>query len=359
MTYANGAPSTDGGRWLLAKPTEPISLSAILTDGSANPFVWDVYGSGFFGRSDNVTLRLEAYPSYLPQANGAAGPYQIAAVSAETFPMRVRGNQIRVLDEAGLPVEGASVYRLGRQQAIANPVGPEGSSIGYTTDSEGYLQGFGQLRGSDNLVAVWPADVITTPFDATVYHLSAPANEDGLDFTSAHVGGVQTLTVSAANPLVLFDLDLSLAWDARNDGEFLQKLESGIEQASAVLYDVTDGQVALGEVRVYQEKEVWPDAHIVLYAANNIHPRATMGGIVKNWVADTMVDGRTIADAYVPGQIRMGPLWDPFNQSQSELSVDWWARSGPRVEPLSALSCPTTIWALTATSSRSPTAWAA
>ena len=47
MTYANGAPSPEDGRWLLAKPAEPISLSAILTDGSANPFVWDVYGSGF------------------------------------------------------------------------------------------------------------------------------------------------------------------------------------------------------------------------------------------------------------------------------------------------------------------------
>ncbi|MCB0133272.1 MAG: hypothetical protein KDD78_20555, partial [Caldilineaceae bacterium] len=45
-------------------------------------------------------------------------------------------------------------------------------------------------------------------------------------------------------------------------------------------------------------------------------------------IADTVFgpDGapRTIDDAYGAGQVRMGPLWDPFGLSQNELSTDWW-----------------------------------
>ena len=84
-------------------------------------------------------------------------------------------------------------------------------------------------------------------------------------------------------------------------------------------------------------------ADLVLYASNNIH-RAPMGGVVMDWVADTMISGQTIADAYMPGQIRMGPLWDPFGQSQSELSVNWW-RALAHELATTCSSCPTTIWA--------------
>ena len=93
--YAPGAPSAESQRWLPVELTEPISLPAVIADGSTHTLTWDVFGSGFFGRSDNVIVRMEAYPSYVPVAHGTAGPYQTAAVSAETFPMRVRGNQIR------------------------------------------------------------------------------------------------------------------------------------------------------------------------------------------------------------------------------------------------------------------------
>ena len=72
--------------------------------------------------------------------------------------------------------------------------------------------------------------------------------------------GTQELVVSAANPLVLFDLDVSLEWDARNDGTFLDDLNEAIKRASEILYHVSDGQMALGEVRIHQNKENWLNA---------------------------------------------------------------------------------------------------
>lgn len=121
---------------------------------------------------------------------------------------------------------------------------------------------------------------------------------------------------------MLFNLDVSLEWDARNDGPFLAQLEEALQRTSAVLYDVSDGQMALGAVRLHQNKEDWANADVVIYASSSIHPRASMGGVVITPTAEIGVSG-VISNAYLPGQIRMGPNWDPFGQSQVELSEDW------------------------------------
>jgi len=39
------------------------------------------------------------------------------------------------------------------------------------------------------------------------------------------LAGVQVLTVTAAHPLALFNLDVSLEWDARKDTAFLEQLK--------------------------------------------------------------------------------------------------------------------------------------
>ncbi|MCB0015996.1 MAG: hypothetical protein KDE34_28970, partial [Anaerolineales bacterium] len=61
---------------------------------------------------------------------------------------------------------------------------------------------------------------------------------------------------------------------------------------------------------------------MVLYATNSIHPRASIGGIVATPTDDQGTQG-PIPGAYLPGQVRLGPLWDPFGESQVELSTDW------------------------------------
>jgi len=96
----------------------------------------------------------------------------------------------------------------------------------------------------------------------TVYHTSGVPSRDGLDAFTVEDPGVQELVVSAQYPLILFDLTVSLEWDAREDTLFLDQLESDVRRASELLYDWTNGQAALGRVTVYHDKKYWQDAHV-------------------------------------------------------------------------------------------------
>jgi len=313
-----------GGLWLPAIPTTATLTTnlATLPPGqvgitNTHVFTWNLAAQNFFGQADNVVFRLQATPSL----QNTAGPYQRPfGAGAPTFPFRTHGNQVLVVDEGGLPVSGARVYRL--------PAGASGSAAPVTdaagralvTNPSGYLPGRGALTMGDELVALAP---ITATESYTLYTTSAAPTSTGLDKFTVEQPGVQMLTISADHPLLLFNLDLSLEWDARNDGAFLSELAFALEQTSAVLYDVTDGQAALGEVRVHQAKANWLSADIVMYAQNGIRPRATMGGIVSAMTDDVISATRVITNAYGPGQIRMGPNWDPFGQNLDELNQDW------------------------------------
>ncbi len=281
-------------------------------------FEWDTFASGFFGQSDNVVFRIEAFPGQAG-LNGAPGPYQRPFVSAQTFPFRVRGTQVQVLWNSQ-PVENAIVYRLpAGQSSGAQPIS-DSAGQPYLTDAFGYLQGRGEIQIGDQLVAMLP---ITTTESYALYNTSASPTEIGLAGHIVQNPGVQTLSISADNSLMLFNLDLSLEWDARNDGSFLENLDLAVQQASAVLYDVSNGQIALGEVRVHQAKENWIASDVVIYAQNGIRPRASMGGVSNQLINDVISPTLTITDAYGPGQVRMGPNWDPFGLSLIELDQDW------------------------------------
>ncbi len=189
------------------------------------------------------------------------------------------------------------------------------------TNSSGFLQGIGQLQVDDQIVALHQVDEKHRACDETseedcigkrvyrVYHTSAEPSERGLYEQLVDDRGVQKLVVSADNPLVLFDLDISLEWDARNDGTFMEDLEQAILRSSEVLYDVTNGQMALGDVTIHQAKVGWETADAVIFAANNVHPRASMGGIVDRPTADEIL----ISDPRIrPSKPKNMILKEPF-----------------------------------------------
>ncbi len=276
--------------------------------------------SGFFGQSNNVRFRLTAYPSQRAQANAIADSYRPPFISAQTYPFRVRGIQPRVVDEIGAPMADALVYRVNKKETTrAWPVGIE-SGEAYFTDSNGYLAGNDVLRVDDQLVALAP---ITATHAYILYHTSDAAA--GMSGKKIEPGIVQTLTVSADNPLYVFNLDVSLEWDARNDLVFMDDLEDAFREASDILYDITDGQVALGAVRVFHAKENWLGADVVIHASNNQRPRASLGGVVMSTVDDPLddPDRQKLENAYSPGQVRMGPIWDPYGLNREELGDDW------------------------------------
>ncbi len=313
-----------GGQWFPAVPTATTVTKNLTTrDGAgaaAHTFTWDVYGSNFLGHSDLVVLRIEAIPSPLPLRNGRPGPFARPYAAAETYPLRVRGTQVRVINSAGAPVAGALLYKVPAGSTARADTFPLRNGVPVRTNPLGFIESRGQLTPGDQLIALQP---ISTTHAFTLYYSSATPTVTGLDAFIVQAAGVQTLTVSAANPLTLFHLRVALEWDARNDGTFLADLQNAIENASEVLFDVSDGQVALGDVTIAQAKDGWSNANVLIYASNSINPRATMGGVVITPTAESGING-LIPNAYWPGQIHMGPYWDPFGENEAELRQDWW-----------------------------------
>jgi hypothetical protein len=152
-----------------------------------------------------------------------------------------------------------------------------------------------------------------------MYHASASPSEIGLNAHTVGGPGVQVLTVSTDNPLMLFDLSVSLQWDARNDEQFMSTLTFDLERASEFLYDWTDGQVALGEVTVHHDRDYWNEAHVRVYASNELRPSATQGGVVGEVVTDTDV----LTITYAPGQVLMGAEWNRYGEAGSSIDEDW------------------------------------
>ncbi|MCB8928748.1 MAG: LamG domain-containing protein, partial [Ardenticatenaceae bacterium] len=197
--------------------------------------------------------------------------------------------------------------------------GAQADLIGYWPVGDTDSEILSDLSGNQNNAILYNQATIGFKPLYTLYHTSAPVTEEGVGFTAVSTPGVQTLTVSADNPLILFNLDVSLEWDGRNDTLFLQQLEDSIRRASAILYDVTNGQVALGQINLFHDKAYWGAADIVIFADNSLRPSAAIGGVVN-----TSFNDPDIADAnYLPGQIRMGTSWDPYGENIADLGEDW------------------------------------
>jgi hypothetical protein len=287
------------------------------TVSNSHVFVWDIAANGVMGQSDNVVFRLVAIPSAAPLPHRIAGPFMHGQYATQTFPFRLRGTQVRVVDEHQQPVPQALVYRLPVSQREGSLI-TSGAGVPFRTSSQGYLQGRGQLAVGDQLLALAP---VRSGHKYTLYYTSARPTVAGLDAYPVTQAGVQTLTVSAAYPLLLFDLDVSLEWNASNEQVFLEQLKLDLQKASAALYDWSNGQVALGHVTVYQERERWEEADVRIFASNQLRPSANRGGIVS----DTLVlsDPRLSEPiTATQGEVRIGPTWNRYGDA-GPIGDDW------------------------------------
>jgi len=319
-----------GGLWYTATATSDTPTTNLMTGLFPSPtltnthvFTWDTFASGVFGQSDNVVFRLEAYPQpfYTGVTNSYSftktvpGPFQRPYAASTTYPFRVRGTQIRVLSGT-VPISNAMVYRLPSGQTTGGILMTDSAGRPYRTDPLGYMQGRPGVAIGDALVAMLP---ITWTDSSTLYYTNAIPRPVGLDAYTITAPGVQTLTVSSANTLILFNLDVSLEWDARRDGQFLSQLQFDLQRTSEILYDWTNGQAALGQVTVYHDRENWLDSHIRIYASNRMRPSATQGGMVSDIITDPVTSTLT----YGPGQIHIGAIWNRFGEPDGKLSEDW------------------------------------
>lgn len=321
-----------GGKWLKAEPTAAQTTPlAAPPSGASYVFAWDTFASGFFGQSDNVRFRLIAYPSLKPTAKGTPGSFQRAASATISPVFRARGTQVRVVKTDGSPAPGALVYRLAVNQVVGGKPFARNDGSLYATDAGGYLPGRGQLTVGERLVALQP--IFRSSADErsgyTLYHTSAPTTTTGLNAFTVDKPGVQTLIVRPQYPLMLFHLKVSLEWDARADSAYLNQLRSDLQRTSELLYRWSDGQIALGNLTLYHDREQWSDADIRIFATNRLRPNANLGGIVTAPLTETLVvDGTTRTNSFAPGQIRMGTVWTRYGGSTAaSAGGEDWARA--------------------------------
>jgi hypothetical protein len=268
------------------------------------------------GQYDNVVFRLVAIPDITHKPNDVPGPYHYGSYATATFPFRVRGSQVRVVSGTD-PIAGAVVYRLPDGETRGGGLYADDRGVPFRTNASGFLQGHGEIAVGDQLLALGP---VSQTEQYTLYYTNGQPTEGSLSTHTVTTPGEQVLNISASHPLYLFNLDISLEWDAHRDSAFLEKLEYDLLRAAEHFYDFSDGQATLGEVFVFHDAENWQTAHMRIYATNRLRPNATVGGFVTSTITDTEVPTIT----YQAGQIRMPPTWNRYGDpSAGGIGEDW------------------------------------
>ena len=131
------------------------------------------------------------------------------------------------------------------------------------------------------------------------------------------------LTVKKNSPLVLFNLIVSVGWGADttdvSDNNFLGHLRRALISANEVIFDVTDGQFAFGNVEIHNGREAWDEADIQITPSNYRRPYAIAGGINRHepYTYTSSVLSTTV---FYPGYIRIGRAWDQRGSPDTQLS---------------------------------------
>jgi hypothetical protein len=200
-----------------------------------------------------------------------------------------------VRNENGQPVAGALVYRNGQPITDSN-------GVSRLTNSQGVLT-LTTLFAGDKLVALQPISNALTNraghnldgsgnFAYRVFRTSMPVNQDGNlnPYVVPGIGQSHPLTISLSNTLILFNVVVSLEWDANDD--YIQQISDAARLASDYLYDLSDGQMAFGQVAIYDNRQFWADADIQVRTWNNQRPQAHIGGITASDKSHVILVGR-------------------------------------------------------------------
>ncbi len=274
-----------GGQWFPATPGsggDGITNLTASPAGTPHTFVW--HAAANLIKSDNVIFRIKAQPHYTHSL------ILWSAVDGQSPSFRVAAPwYIKVVDDNGNPVAGVPVYANG--QPITQTV------TGLTVTDRAGLLNPGPLDFGTTLVALAQVQEQTTPraaHDGWAYRLYLTnLNLDGEGAPQPDVvsqPGEQRLTVGQDTPLILFNIVVSVEWDATK--AYLMMLEDAFGQASDYLYDITDGQMAFGQVNIYDQAEHWAEADFQFSTKNIVRPYAFVGGITSEDEAHTIRVGR-------------------------------------------------------------------
>ena len=115
----------------------------------------------------------------------------------------------------------------------------------------------------------------------------------------------EDIRISTSNKLTLFNAVVSLEWQP--DANYVTDLQDGLRNGSAYLYDVTDGQMAFGDISIYSGGQKWDNADLRFLASNDRRPSAVVGGIVNVRRSFTSPVGTAY---FSPGRVLLGRYWN-------------------------------------------------
>ena len=263
-----------GGEWFSATPvtgTETDNLAAS-PNGTVHTFVWNAEADLI--KSDTVIFRIRAQP------RSDHSPILWPAVDGKSPPFRIEPPWfIRVVGEDGNPIAGVPVYADGH--AITRTV------AGLTVTDRAGLLNPGPLEAGTSLVALaeqMKQPTVRAGHDGWAYRIyltNLTWDADGQAHPFVVEGaGEQRLVVRRESPLVLFNLLVSIEWDAADD--YVEEIARAVRHASDYLHDLTDGQMAFGHVSIHNGGSHWADADIQISAKNTVRPHAYVGGITSD-----------------------------------------------------------------------------
>ncbi len=135
--------------------------------------------------------------------------------------------------------------------------------------------------------------------DNTMFELwvdSDVMNYDGSYRSFEITSESDSYTLKMEHPIYKYNLIVSIEWDEVTD-DYFTKLEEGFESASKYLYNVSDGQVMLNKIAIYDGKNHWDNCDIQIKPVQ--WPRAKVDGIE---------DGGFLF--FPGGKIYLGRQWD-------------------------------------------------
>lgn len=202
---------------------------------------------------------------------------------SSALPPPIPANHVLVRDDSGHAVSGACIFQNGQLVGTTNDLG---------------IFAPGQLNVGDTLVALQPMHDQPSlrghdwVFRTALTSLSLDADAPNTPVSGHRVAqlGRQSLTLHRDLPLVYFNLVISIQWNATD--AYLQEINRAVRRASNYLFDVTDGQMAFGQVAVYDNGAHWEDADIQILTRNNVRPHAYVGGVLSTDLSQVMRVGR-------------------------------------------------------------------
>ncbi len=254
-------------------------------------FVWDRKTDGVV-KSDSVRFRLRAQAAET-SATASGLSLRWPAAGATSAQVRVEAPWfVRVGNADNDAVNAAEVYLNGELLGSTNRAGLIETDP-LETDSALVTLSLQQSSPTDRGAHDgWAYRVYRTSLD-----WRDPSNPAPFRVKNS---GPQNLTLSYPQPLILYNLLWSVEWPATR--EYLAMLERAARSANDYLFDASDGQIALGQVQIVDNRLHWNDADVTFRALNGLRPHATIGGIDNGAGFAAIKLGRDWSGTrYVPG----------------------------------------------------------